>query len=434
MRWKIVTLAAAALILMVAGLAYAGGPLGVQEAPLAPGGDAYELNRGASSDFLILTDYGAGEIRRIAATTGAYTSYKIAAPTDGRQDAQGRIWFTSNESQFGFINPSAGTVTTWPAGDPSELNLSGLAFDPAGRVWITEWFGSTSVLRRFDPATRELCAFALPGGTISYYVVYDAGAAWLANWFNDRIYRIDATTGAGQRWSLGSGADPLGLASDGNGQLWIADAGKNALLRLAPGSGQLTTYALPSGSSPQMVTLIDGKVWYTESGSGTLGALDPAVAMGSTAAASSDTFSAAPACQTLGAGTTTQASATSGAFSWSSGSWEEIVASGGWTVYQLPSGGIPHGIAGYAGKPWVVDRGRRIIARAGGAPATETPTATPTRTPTATNTPTPTQTPTQTPTATQTPSPTPGPSQTPTATLTAGPEPASRIYLPFLSR
>jgi streptogramin lyase len=286
------------------------------------------------------------------------------------------LWFTSAESRFGFIDPAAATVTTWGAGDPAELTLSGVAFDTAGRVWITEWFGSTTALRRFDPGTRELCAWAFPGGVSSYYALVSGGAVWTANWANDRLVRFDPATGAGRRWSLGAGSDPLGMALDADGNLWVADAEKRQLLRLAPGSGLLTRYALPTGTTPQVVALIDGLVWYTESASGTVGSLDPLVAAGSSAAATSDTFSASAACETLPAGAVTAAGAGSGALAWSSGAWDEIIASGGWHVYKLPAGASPFGIASVDGAPWVVDRGRRMIARAGGPAATETPTAT----------------------------------------------------------
>ena len=202
----------------------------------------------ARTGVLLLSDYGADEIRRIDAASGAYVVYRLSSPVDARQDAAGRIWFTNAAERFGFVNAAAGTATTWALGDPSDFNLWGLAFDDAGRVWLTEWFGSASQLRRFDPASRELCAYALPGSAISYYIIYQAGAIWTANWANDRIYRIDAATGEGRFWALGSGASPLGLALDAGGRLWIADAGKGALLRLSPVENQLVTYQLPAGS------------------------------------------------------------------------------------------------------------------------------------------------------------------------------------------
>jgi streptogramin lyase len=417
---------AAAALLLMAGLAQAAG-LGVEEAPLAAGGDAYELN--AAGGALILTDYGAAEIRRIVPSTDAYTAWKVAAPVDGRQDAQGRIWFTSGESNFGYLSPAAGTMTTWAAGDPAELTLSGVAFDAAGRVWLTEWFGSTAALRRFDPATRELCVWTFPGGVSSYYAVVDGSAVWTANWANDRLVRFDPATGQGRRWALGAGSDPLGLAVDADGHLWAADGEQRQLLRLAPASGLLTRFSLPAGTTPQIVALIDGLVWYTESAAGTVGSLDPASAAGSSSTVGSDTFTASPACSTLPAGTVTAAAARGGALAWSGRVWDEIVASGGWTVYQLPAGASPFGIAAVDGAAWVVDRGRQVLARPGGPASTETPapTQTPTLTPIQTQTLTPTQTPSQTPAATTTPSPTGTPtvSRTPTATntVTAGPSP-----------
>jgi streptogramin lyase len=451
-RWRIIAWAAVGLLL-VAGLAQAG-DLGVDEAALSAAGEAYELN--AAPGALVLTDYGADEIRRIDPSTGAYTAYTVAAPVDGRQDAQGRIWFTSAESRFGFISPGAGTITTWSAGDPAELTLSGVAFDAVGRVWLTEWFGSDSALRRFDPATRELCAWAFSGGVSSYYALVSGGFVWTANWANDRLVRFDPVSGQGRRWSLGVGSDPLGIATDPAGDLWAAAAEQGQLLRLAPASDLLTRYALPAGEKPQIIASIGSVIWYTEGASGTVGSLDPSVAAGSSAVAGSDTFTAAPTCSTLPAGSVAAATARSASLAWSGGAWNEIVAAGGWTVYQLPAGANPFGIASYAGAPWVVDQGRQVIARPGGPVSTETPT--PTATHTATRTPTitsgPSLTPTRTPTATGAvtpgPSPTPSGSPSPAPTVTPGPSPTPtvtseatavtpppfgmRTYLPLMQR
>jgi streptogramin lyase len=247
--------------------------------------------------------------------------------------------------------------------------------------------------------------------------------------------------------------------------VWAADGEKRQLLRLAPGSGLLTRFSLPAGTTPQVVALIGELVWYTESAAGTVGSLDPARAAGSSATASSDTFTASPTCSTLPAGTVTAAAAGSGAPSWSGGVWDEIVASEGWTVYQLPAGASPFGIASVDGAAWVVDRGRQVLARQGRPASTETPAPTPTHTetpaPTPTGTPAVSGTPTPTNTVTAGPSPTrtsaptatntwtPGPSPTPsatassTSTATLGPPPTGtatgqspplRLYLPLLQR
>jgi streptogramin lyase len=264
-----------------------------------------------------------------------------------------------------------------------------------------------------------LCAWSFPGGVNSYYAVFSGGMVWTADWAGDRLVRFDPATGEGRRWSLGTGSDPLGLAAGADGSVWTADAEQGRLLRLAPASGVLTRYSLPVGATPQMLTLVDGFVWYTESAAGTVGALDPNVAAGRSATASSDTFTASPACQTLPAGSVAGSGASSAALAWSGGAWDEIVASGGWTVYELPAGASPFGIAAGSGPPWIVDQGRQVLGRLGGSPATETPTPTRTGTPTSPVTLTPTLTPTGTLSPAATSSPTAGPTRTasPTGTV-----------------
>lgn len=394
----------------------------VQEAPLAPGGEAYELNP-AGPNALLLSDYGAGEIRRIDAVTGAFVAYQVPSPIDARLDPSGRIWFAGGGATFGFVDPAGGALTTWTLpGDPADYTLSGTAFDDAGRVWLSEWFGSASRLRRFDPASRQLCVYALPGGVSSDYVLYREGAVWTANWGNDYVYRYDPAAGQGQRWYLGGDSFPQGIAIDGAGNVWLADVSGGTLLRLSPADGQLASFPLPAGSSPRMLTLIDGQVWVTESDLRTVGMLDPAVASPTITTAPGDTFTLSAACSALPAGTVLPLGSTTGSLAWTDNLWQEVAAPAGWTVYQLPAGASPYGITGYAGQPWVVDNGRQVLARALGPASTGTPTPTPTATRTVA--PGPSPTPTTPAAATATP--------TPSATATGAP--SRSLFLPLIQR
>ncbi len=381
LRWSIGLLVAAAAVFLAVGLGYAGGPLSVQEAPLAPGGEAYEINPGGPAALLV-SDYGANEIRRVDAESGAFVAWRVTTPVDARQDAAGRIWFTDDAATFGFVDPPAGTVTTWSLGDPSEYGLSGIAFDEAGRVWLSEWFGSTSQVRRFDPASGELCAYALPGGSSSYYLLYRENQVWTANWGSRRVYRFDPSTGQGQRWQLSSASFPQGMALDDAGDLWLADSGVGALVHLSPAGGRLATYPAPGGSAPHMLALVDGRVWYSAAGSAEVGMLDPLAAVPAITSAPAAAFTTFAACQTLPPGSSSPVSASAGTLAWSDGAWPQALSSGGWTVYSLPPGAGPYGIAGHAGRLWVVDQGRGMLARAEGAAATATPTPSPTTGPT----------------------------------------------------
>jgi len=362
MRFGVALSITAGLFLLLGGFAAgADGPLAVREAPLHPAGEAYEINSDGAG-MLLVSDYGADEIRRMNPLTGAYEAFGVAYPGDARRDASGRIWFTDAADVFASLDPTTGAVTSWSAGEDAEISLYGLAFDDSGRVWMTEWFGSSSSLHRFDPATNELCSYPLPGGVSSYYILYRDGAVWFSNWGNNRIYRFDITTEEAQHWQLAAGASPTGMDFEPSGNLWWADEGTDALVRLNPNTDQVTSYPVPNGGNPLMVAWLRGKIWYTDSGEGAVGVLDPSRAAGSTVTISPATESVTAACRNLGEGSSSTATVTTGVLAWTEGSWPQASTAGGWEVYQMPAGALPWGIAVHNGLPWVVDQGRRVLA------------------------------------------------------------------------
>jgi streptogramin lyase len=327
-----------------------------EEADLLSYSDPYEVNPAAGGVYV--SDPGAGDIWHVL-DSGAYTRYQLGVEVvDAQTSASGEMWWTDALDGFGYITPSAGTVTRWALGDFQ--NLGGLAFDQAGGVWLTQYFGRE--VYRFDPATTELCAYGL--GAPSYYVLAGDGPVWLGQWSNDRIYRLDPAGGQATWWQIpGDNAWPVGLAPDSAGALWWADKDLGVLARLEPDQNRLTTYSPPLGGEPQMVALRQGRLWYTESGAGTVGVLDPALASGTTVTVTSGSTPLEPECASLGAGTTLPVETVTGNLDWGTQSLEPSVDAGGWTVYELPAGGSPFGIAGSGGYVWVADQGRQKLMR-----------------------------------------------------------------------
>jgi streptogramin lyase len=230
-------------------------------------------------------------------------------------------------------------------------------------VWLTQYFGRE--VYRFDPVSAEVCTYSV--GAPSHYVVAGSapsGMVWLGNWSNDRIYRLDPARGRATWWQItGANATPVGLALDDGGNLWWADSSQGILASLEPDSGRMTTYDLPLGSTPQMIVLYGKRVWYTDEDGGSLGALDPARAPGSTATLVSETLSLTPACRSLGPGTTAPVATQTGTLAWTSGTLEPALDEGGFTVYELPEGSSPYDLAPTNGFMWVTDRGRQKLLR-----------------------------------------------------------------------
>jgi streptogramin lyase len=341
-----------------------------QETNLTSGGSVYEVNRNGDT-YLYISDSGAGEIWVVNATSDGYTRYTgLTGATDARPEADADIWWTDSATIFGRINVAAGTVTRWDLTnvDPEvEYDLGGLTLDAGGRVWMTEFFGSTSKLWRFDPAALELCYYGISGGTVSQYVAHRDGYIWFANYNSDRLVRFNPANNQLNYWKL-PGGFVEGLALDAAGNAWAADTSAGDIYRYQVGSNQLTTYALPAGTTPHVVAPSDAGVWYSE-GTGTVGLIDPATASGTTTTpvAGSQTVGA-PTCVGFGGGSTASVAKTTGALAWSGSSWTTVAAPAGWTVYEMPDPASPYGIASSSGYVWVGDQGRQKLARLALAP------------------------------------------------------------------
>ena len=146
------------------------------------------------------------------------------------------------------------------------------------------------------------------------YIVAQGADIWLGDGRNQRILKLDPTANLFTIWQLTGGAFPKGMAMEANGNLWWADEGLSRLGRLEPGINRLTAYPLPVGTQPEMIALSQGKAWYTELVSRTVGVLDPAVAAGSSSTLVKTTAPVTPACSNLGAGTSSSVSSSTQAW------------------------------------------------------------------------------------------------------------------------
>jgi streptogramin lyase len=385
MRMTIRRIAVPTAVLLLALLAgVAGADLGVQEAPLMPGGQVYEVTRGPTG-LLYLSDTGSQEIWRVDPISGNYTVYQGVYGQDATAAADAAIWFTDGAEVFGRINPQTGVKTTWAAGLAGEVNLWGTAAGPNNTVWLSEWFGSGSRLFRFTPGANELCSVTPVGGVSSYYVLVDDNEIWLGNWAADKIMRFTVSGNQLQlrAWDLPAGSNPVGMALDGDGNLWWADAPAGVplrrplqrefqpetpatagtLARLEPGANRLTRYTLPAGSNPQWVAVDGSFVWYTEITGRTVGKLAPELASGTPSTLTFDDEMLTLSCLPLGTGAPSAVSTRTGTLAFTAGSWSAIVTSGGWSVYQMPAGAAPYGLAASADSLWIGDQGRQQLAK-----------------------------------------------------------------------
>jgi hypothetical protein len=153
------------------------------------------------------------------------------------------------------------------------------------------------------------------------------------------------------------------LAVDAQGNLWYADESKVVIAQLDPNTNLLTSYVIPNGISPRMVSIHSGFIWYTtEQTLSNIGRLDPLVAVHTVFTPSIQSPTVNPVCNPITPSSTGTITPSTGNMFWNATSYPSLLNTGGWKIYQTPVGSITWGIAvptlGY-----VVDSGRQELIR-----------------------------------------------------------------------
>ncbi len=206
-------------------------------------------------------------------------------------DGAGNLWV----SQFGGMLyhydasqlASSGTPTPSLSIDASSYgNLSGLAFDAAGDLWVAVGIGNK--LLQFTPAqlaaggtpTPPVVISATPGGSLLTPIgmAFDpAGNLWVANHGGVSLVKFAASQLAASgsptpAVTITNGlSNPFGIAFDASGNLWVADSAAGALRYDAADLGSasaspaaaITGAALPGG--PEALAFdASGALWVAE--------------------------------------------------------------------------------------------------------------------------------------------------------------------------
>lgn len=376
-RRSLALLFAVALILVA--VAPVAADITVGEAPAGiTGSGLMELNADTSG-YLYASDYNAPAILKVNAANGQYTRYVfslsgafLVQPGDAKPDTSAVLWWSDYNTAFGKLTTSPLQVEYWDLASKS-LNPGGFAFDAAGRIWFTQ--PSYGQLLRFVPTDRTLCRFSVGGG--GDYLIAQGAFLWLTDRQAGRLLRFDSSTNQLRAWTLPSGwLTPEGLALDEDGRVWWADSGQGVIGRLTPSNNQLVLYTLPAGSQPVLLAPRAEVIWYTDGG-GSVGFIDPAVAVGSAQTPTVSTSTVSPTdCEGLGSPTVkTNITQQTGTLSFASVAWASAAGSTGVTRYALPSTGItpqPWGVASSQSRTWIVDQNRSVLGRTPRLPASPT--------------------------------------------------------------
>jgi virginiamycin B lyase len=228
----------------------------------------------ASDGSIWYTGQRANVLGRLDPKTGQIKEFPLKTPNSGphglAEDKAGNIWYTGNSAALiGKLDPKTGQVTEYPMPDPAAKDPHSLIFDQKGMLWFT--VQGANMVGRLNPATGELALRNAPTSKSLPYgiMVNSKGVPFFVEFGANKIASIDPASMVIREWTLPDPASrPRRLAIDRQDNIWYSDYSRGYLGRLNPATSEVKEWLSPAGpkSQPYGIAVIDGKVWYSESG------------------------------------------------------------------------------------------------------------------------------------------------------------------------
>jgi virginiamycin B lyase len=212
-------------------------------------------------------------IGRIDPETGEMTEFPLPAramPHSVTIDDAGGVWYMGNKNgTVGKLDPESGEITVFEMPDPAARDPHTGVFDDDGILWFT--LQQSNMVGRLDPATGEVRLARMPtAGSRPYGIEIDAeGSPWIACNGSNCLAKLDPATLAITEIELPDAATRVRrLDFDADGKIWFVNSSLGRLGRFDPSTGDIEEWPSPSGSGahPYAIAVIDGIVWYNESG------------------------------------------------------------------------------------------------------------------------------------------------------------------------
>jgi virginiamycin B lyase len=203
-------------------------------------------------------------------------------------DRNGIVWFTeSNATKLARFDPSTDTFKEYIV--PGAGDMWGMAIDPQGNIWLTQYSlkgsinpggavepGGSGRLIRFNPNNRNFTVINIPTpGAFPFRVTSDAeGRIWFTELLGDRIGCYDPSSGKIQEYAVPTEfAGPADLTFDNHGILWFTEAYNESVARFDSASNTFVEYHFSSMDPTQFVgspvgisVTHDGIVWVADHG------------------------------------------------------------------------------------------------------------------------------------------------------------------------
>jgi virginiamycin B lyase len=211
-------------------------------------------------------------VGRIDPATGEVKEYPLpvgAKPHTVTADPEGRIWYTGNgNATVGRLDPTTGEVTVWEMPDPAARDPHSMIVDAGGIVWFT--MQHSNMIGRLDPETGDIQLATMPRENTRPYGIKlsGEGVPWVGCNGSNCLARVDPETMEIALHDLEEGTTVRRLAFAEDGAIWFVNSSLGRIGRLDTDTGEVKEWASPSGpkSHPYAIAVIDGAVWYNESG------------------------------------------------------------------------------------------------------------------------------------------------------------------------
>jgi sugar lactone lactonase YvrE len=194
--------------------------------------------------------------RRVAGLVATAASLIVGLfPAVGRADI---LYVTYETNKVERFTPNGVGTDFGPTGFNTQPE--GLAFDPAGNLYVANFGNHVNTIVKFTPGgVRTTFADELDGVNAPIGLAFDAqGRLYAANARGQTIERFDVATGVGTVLTSTLPYAPTGLAFDAAGNLYIATQANNVIQRLTP-AGALSAFTTVSTLPNSLAGLaIDG--------------------------------------------------------------------------------------------------------------------------------------------------------------------------------
>lgn len=211
-----------------------------------------------------------GQLNPITGEMKEYTLPESSMPHTVTKDHLGNIWYTGNKNgSVGKLDITSEKITEFTMPNKQAKDPHSAIFDKQGILWFT--LQHSNMIGRLDPSTGKIKLVTMNAPKSKPYgIKIDAqGTPWVA--CNGRNCLVKVNTKTMELTDIllpnvDTRVRRLDIASDG--MIWYVNSSQGRIGRYNPNNGDIKEWPSPSGakSHPYAIAVVDGIVWYNESG------------------------------------------------------------------------------------------------------------------------------------------------------------------------